>query len=102
MSLSEFDPLDADLTDVVDTDCDLDVADEETAITEISFLPDGRICLFGASREVLELLGSLDLGDERLNSRLACLPSPTNAKLVAEVKVSKVTEIQHEAVQVHE
>ncbi len=47
------------------------ICDTETAITEITFLPDGRLCLFGASREVLELLGSLDLGDASLDSRLA-------------------------------
>ena len=47
------------------------LCDDETAITEITFLPDGRLCLFGASREVLELLGSLDLGDAALEIRLA-------------------------------
>lgn len=48
-------------------------ADGETAITEISFLPDGRICLFGASREVLEILGTLNLHDNGLDARLAAL-----------------------------
>lgn len=47
------------------------LCDEETAITEITFLPDGRLCLFGASRELLELLGSLNLGDAALDIRLA-------------------------------
>ena len=50
--------------------------DDETAVTEITFLPDGRICLFGASRQVLELLGSLELGDPSLDSRLAALRRP--------------------------
>lgn len=50
-----------------------DLCDEETAITEITFLPDGRLCLFGASREILELMGSLQLGDTSLDSRLAAL-----------------------------
>lgn len=50
-----------------------DLCDEETAITEITFLPDGRLCLFGASREILELMGSLQLGDTSLDSRLATL-----------------------------
>ncbi len=54
---------------------DLSIADDETAITEISFLPDGRICLFGASREVLELLGTLNLGDDALGLRLTSLRS---------------------------
>ncbi|HQU46605.1 MAG TPA: hypothetical protein PK867_27610, partial [Pirellulales bacterium] len=44
-------------------------ADEETPITEISFLPDGRVCVFGMSREVLQLLGELSLGDPALARR---------------------------------
>ena len=50
-----------------------DLIGGETAITEIMFLPDGRLCLFGASREMLELLDSLNLGDAALNSRLAAI-----------------------------
>ena len=49
--------------------------DDETAITEITLLPDGRLCLFGASRPVLELLADLRLGDESLHLRLAALRS---------------------------
>ena len=49
------------------------LCDDETAITEITFLPDGRLCLFGASRELLELLGSLNLGDAALDTRLAAV-----------------------------
>lgn len=49
------------------------LCDDESAITEITFLPDGRLCLFGASREVLDLLGSLNLGDAALDSRLAAV-----------------------------
>lgn len=49
------------------------LCDDETAITEITFLPDGRLCLFGASRELLELLGSLNLGDAALDIRLAAV-----------------------------
>jgi hypothetical protein len=49
--------------------------DGETAITELTFLPDGRICLFGASREVLEVLGFLNLGDASLDARLAAVRS---------------------------
>jgi hypothetical protein len=44
-------------------------ADDETSITELSFLPDGRICVFGMSREVLDLLGELALGDPALARR---------------------------------
>jgi hypothetical protein len=45
-------------------------ADEETSITEINLLPDGRICVFGSSREVLEILESLELGDPTLDARV--------------------------------
>ncbi|MEK6260290.1 MAG: hypothetical protein AABP62_16860 [Planctomycetota bacterium] len=47
------------------------LCDDETAISEMTFLPDGRLCLFGASLELLELLGSLNLGDATLDVRLA-------------------------------
>jgi len=50
-------------------------AEDETRTTEITILPDGRICLFGASREVLELLGEMDLGDPALDQRLGYLRS---------------------------
>lgn len=55
-------------------------ADEETPITEISFLPDGRVCVFGMSREVLQLLGELSLGDPALARRYERLQaaSPPN------------------------
>jgi hypothetical protein len=48
-------------------------ADDETRTTEITILPDGRICLFGASRAVLEILGGMRLGDAALDQRLAYL-----------------------------
>jgi hypothetical protein len=54
MSSIEFDP---------------ELVDDETSITEISFLPDGRVCLFGASREVVALFCELNLSDESLRSR---------------------------------
>jgi hypothetical protein len=50
-------------------------AEDETRTTEITILPDGRICLFGASREVLEILGGMDLGDPALDQRLEYLRS---------------------------
>lgn len=55
-----------------------DILDDESSVTEISFLPDGRICLFGASREVLELLGRLNLNDPVLEQHLAALHSVTS------------------------
>jgi hypothetical protein len=52
-----------------DESFDADSTDEETALTEISFLPDGRICLFGASREIVNLLLEINLGDQSLLAR---------------------------------
>lgn len=54
---------------------DSQIPDAESSVTVITFLPDGRVCLFGASTEVLELLGELNLGDELLNSRLDAIRS---------------------------
>jgi hypothetical protein len=48
-------------------------AADEFAATEITILPDGRVCLFGASRQVLELLRDVGLGDPMLDRRLAAL-----------------------------
>jgi hypothetical protein len=35
-------------------------AEDETAITEITIEPDGRVYVFGTSQPVLEVLGRLD------------------------------------------
>ena len=44
---------------------------EETNLTEIELLPDGRIFLFGASREVLEVLDTVQAGrDPAVRMRL--------------------------------
>ncbi len=50
-------------------------ANEEASITEINLLPDGRICVFGSSRDVLEVLDSLELGDPALSVRVRHLRS---------------------------
>lgn len=47
--------------------------EEETSVSEINILPDGRICLFGASQQVLEILDSIVVGDRALTQRLDCL-----------------------------
>jgi hypothetical protein len=44
---------------------------DETAITEITIRPDGRIYVFGLSREVVEALAGLWPRDSVLQSRLA-------------------------------
>ena len=49
-------------------------ADDETNITEIELLPDGRIYVFGTSLEVLEVLDDLQGGrDETVLDRLRSL-----------------------------
>lgn len=50
-------------------------AEEESCITDIELLPDGRICLFGASFPVLQLLADLNLADLQLRKRLASADS---------------------------
>jgi hypothetical protein len=49
--------------------------EDEAAISEINILPDGRVCVFGASQQVLELLDAIPLGDASLQNRIECLHS---------------------------
>jgi hypothetical protein len=44
--------------------------DDETAISDITILPDGRIFVLGASRQVLEILEVLSPEDAGLKQRL--------------------------------
>jgi len=46
---------------------------DDSSISEINILSDGRVCLFGASRQVLEMLDAIPLGDPALKSRTDCL-----------------------------
>jgi hypothetical protein len=49
-------------------------ADDETNVTDIDLLPDGRICVFGTSVEVLEVLDQLQCGaDSMIRERLDSL-----------------------------
>lgn len=43
--------------------------EDDSSISEINILPDGRICLFGVSQQVLEALDAIPLGDPALSSR---------------------------------
>jgi hypothetical protein len=47
--------------------------DEETAMTEITIAPDGRIYLFGASMPVLQMLDNMNLNDPALTNRVRAL-----------------------------
>ena len=57
--------------------------EHESSICEIDILPDGRVCLFGASRQVLEMLDAAALGDAALRSRIERLRA-ADAQPVAE------------------
>lgn len=46
--------------------------DDETAVSEITIQPDGRVFVLGASRQVLEILGVLNPEDVMLQRRLQC------------------------------
>jgi hypothetical protein len=47
--------------------------DDESSISEIDILPDGRLCLFGASQQILEVLEAIALGEPALERRIECL-----------------------------
>jgi hypothetical protein len=46
---------------------------DETSITELTITPDGRIFVFGLSRQVLEMLEELDFTSPDLQRRLESL-----------------------------
>jgi hypothetical protein len=56
---------------------------DETAITEITILPDGRIYLFGASRRVMTVLKDLCPHDTALLARIAHSARAVEERLAA-------------------
>ena len=44
--------------------------EDDSSVSEITILPDGRVCLFGASQQVLETLEAIPWGDPALKSRI--------------------------------
>lgn len=48
-----------------------DPLDQQCRISEITFLPDGRICVFGMSEQLLEVFDQLSLGDDAIRQRIA-------------------------------
>ena len=48
-------------------------AEDDSAIGEITILPDGRVCLFGASQQILEMLEAIPWSGPELQSRMDCL-----------------------------
>lgn len=56
-------------------------ADDETNITDIELMPDGRIYVFGTSLEVLAVLDGLQQGrDEDVKHRLGALSTEQEVK----------------------
>jgi hypothetical protein len=51
------------------------LADDETSITEITLQPDGRVYVFGTSRQVLAILQNLSPKDEKLFRLLSHMQS---------------------------
>ena len=49
---------------------------DETLVTEITLQPDGRVYVFGASREVLAILAELQPHDARLLTLLSFATRP--------------------------
>lgn len=45
-------------------------SDDETSLSEITILPDGRVYVFGMSQQMLEVLQTLQSGDARLRHLL--------------------------------
>jgi hypothetical protein len=58
---------------------------EESYLTEIELLPDGRICLFGSSVQILALLRDLGLADQGVLRRLELAESPSTAEAATAV-----------------
>jgi hypothetical protein len=48
-------------------------AEDETAMTDIRIAPDGRVFVFGASGQILEMLSQLGWGDDNLQKRIESL-----------------------------
>jgi hypothetical protein len=54
--------------------------DDETTMTEITILPDGRLYVFGMSRPVLDILRLLETGNPRLERLEEQLQSVTTSR----------------------
>jgi hypothetical protein len=48
-----------------------EVVEEESLLTELTIMPDGRVYVFGASRRMLDVLESLQPDDSRIATLLA-------------------------------
>lgn len=71
-------------------------AGEETGISEVSIAPDGRVFVFGTSRQLLEMFADLGLADESWQRRLCAMAkadrSDTPARSLDETMAQQSTE----------
>lgn len=74
---------------------------EESAISEITILPDGRVFILGASRQVLETLAALNPRDANLNRRLEHSSSGGKGNPTTEAILVKNSSIHANASQGH-
>jgi hypothetical protein len=61
------------------------IDDDETHTTEITIQPDGRVYVFGTSRQVLGLLNDLRPNDASLQRRLQQPPEPRRSEAAATI-----------------
>jgi hypothetical protein len=52
--------------------------EDETLVSEITIADDGRVFVFGASRQLLEILDALQPNDPRVQRLLSCVPQPVD------------------------
>jgi hypothetical protein len=62
--------------------------EDETTLTEITLLPDGRVYVFGLSQPVLEILGELQSQDQRVRRLLEQTAINTSEPVVEEEKLA--------------
>lgn len=64
--------------------------EDESTLTEITLLPDGRVYVFGLSRQVLEILGELQSQDQRVRCLLEQADLNTPEPLAEEGKLTSL------------
>lgn len=67
-------------------------AEDETALTELEIMPDGRIFVFGASGQILEILNQLQSPqDPTITSRL-CKEADPSSEIARDAEHKRPTE----------
>jgi len=70
--------------------------EDETQLSEISILPDGRVCIFGASRQVIDAVAALNPSDPAIRRRVERLQA-LGGPVVAVTEPSCEVQPTHEA-----